>query len=60
MKLLTSHKKAVGAGTAGTAGAVLLFQDNKVIVFTLQNLQHATHDSEAAGAYLGFEDRGGL
>jgi len=39
--------KAVGAGTAGTAGAVPLFQDNNVIVFILQNLQHATHDSEA-------------
>ena len=34
--------KAVGAGTAGTAGAVPLFQDNNVIVFILQNLQHAT------------------
>jgi len=39
--------KAVGAGTAGTAGAVPLFQDNNVIVFILQNLLHATHDSEA-------------
>jgi len=39
--------KAVGAGTADTAGAVPLFQDNNVIIFILQNLQHATHDSEA-------------
>ena len=31
----------------GTAGAVPLFQDNNVLVFILQNLQHATHDSEA-------------
>ena len=36
--------KAVGAGTAG---AVPLFQDNNVIEFILQNLQHASHDSEA-------------
>jgi len=38
---------AVGTGAAGTAGAVPLFQDNNVIVFILQNLQHATHNSEA-------------
>ena len=42
-----SSGKAVGAGTAGTAGAVPLFQDNNIIVFILQNLQHATHDLEA-------------
>jgi len=38
------QSKAVGAGMAR---AVPLFQDNNVIVFILQNLQHATHDSEA-------------
>ena len=43
----TCYSKAVGAGTAGTAAAVPLFQDNNVIVFILQNLQHATYDSEA-------------
>ena len=35
--------KPVGAGMAGTARAVPLFQDNNIIVFILQNLQHATH-----------------
>ena len=33
--------KPVGAGMAGTARAIPLFQDNNVIVFILQNLQHA-------------------
>jgi len=39
--------KPVGAGAAGMAWAIPLFQDNNVIVFILQNLQHASHDSEA-------------
>jgi len=43
--------KPVGAGTAGTAGAVPLFQDKNFIIFILQNLQHATHNSEA-GEYI--------
>ena len=37
------HYKPVGAGTAG---AVPLFQDNYVIVFIVQNLQHYSEAGE--------------
>ena len=45
---LQCFSKAVGAGTAGTARAVPLFQDNNVMVFIIQTLQHATNTFHAS------------